>query len=832
MSHPGPPPVRVSARSVHHLRPQAHAPAAPALSVIPKSESRSGSICELPSTRAGGSRGVHGTHNVSSDNIFCTPVESASTFSIRAGGLGAAWAVSNVKASTAASLQQPGASACAQKVCACDSEFKKSPMFLSSRSAPAAPVPLTKLVRARGVYNIRRAPEAIVRTLLSQVDCSSAFANFNLAGKNSIQIRNQLRSQLAHELAEGIHDKAFAKMCSMDSRPRADDIEGMVAAFPGLDRVNWDAPDVQSGLDVGLWKSWHARHCTKCTEFEIDDACYFKLVHHFLRTGFEPSIEPGADLYAAQPSCRAYVEKWCEEEDACKKAFDKWVRESENLMSGPTNVEPRILCPLLPVVREKDRWMFTHGGKAYKARLCMDMKNGKLNDLFEEWPFRYLGIQNVASMVQQGDWLATVDISRFYLRLPAGARLRSVQWFQDPASYADCKHNNEKQSRKKMRYRQLLSMAFGLKPAPAYASVVSAELARILTSFGVSVAGVYIDDLLLRAPTKEAMEAALRTCDRVCAALGLDLNDKTVGPCAPSEGIKYLGIIIRTDTCTFSACPVQRAYAVDKLKEILREKTVRLDPLESVAGILTWISYALVTGRPRRNQLYRAIARMKASKLASVQLRGLLQRQLHWWLNKLQGEGELSSYFWCQQPDTPIICSDASGEDGWGACAQGYHFVGTWPESWKQSKGPGVPSMLFKEVLPAVVASLLLARFSKDKVFCCAVDNAGAAFVLNSLTCGCPRTVWLLRALADSLAANHVSLLAGQASRVYNSHTDMLSHALDSETWSQVISSAPKQRPNRDEVHFAVLDIRRGEALLATVSFDRLSNHFAAGADA
>lgn len=109
----------------------------------------------------------------------------------------------------------------------------------------------------------------------------------------------------------------------------------------------------------------------------------------------------------------------------------------------------------------------------------------------------------------------------------------------------------------------MLAVAFELKPAPApaYASVVvvSAELARILESFGVSVAGVYIDDLLIRARSKEELQTMIDTCHAVCKALGVDLNDKTVGPCSPEEDIKYLGLIIHTDKCTFP-CVLNNAH--------------------------------------------------------------------------------------------------------------------------------------------------------------------------------------------------------------------------------------------------------------------------------
>ena len=97
----------------------------------------------------------------------------------------------------------------------------------------------------------------------------------------------------------------------------------------------------------------------------------------------------------------------------------------------------------------------------------MDFKNGGYNDTLEEWPFRYLMLQEVANVVKRGDWLATIDISRFYLRLPAGPRLRRAQWFQDPDSYARDTNGNERKREESLRFRQLLSVAFGPKPAPA-----------------------------------------------------------------------------------------------------------------------------------------------------------------------------------------------------------------------------------------------------------------------------------------------------------------------------------------------------------------------------
>ena len=331
-------------------------------------------------------------------------------------------------------------------------------MFQRTIEAPAAPVPLSSLLKAKGIYNVRKAPQAVLRSMMSEARCRADSVQFTLHGRNSMQLRTELRKQLAQELAEGTHGLAFADLPDVSDKPRADDLEGMIAAFPGLDRVDWDAEPVQSDLDTGLWRAWHARHCDKCSELKIDSDCYFRLVYHFLDTGFEPTEVEGADTSTATPPCRAYVNLWREEEAGCLKALDKWETQADYLMSPPTDVVPPLFFPLLPVVREKDRWLFVNDEVMYKVRLCMDLKSGGLNDMYEDWLFRYVGIDNVAAKVQQGDWLAAIDISRFYLRLPAGKKLRSHLWFQDPTTYAaDAKSNERK---KRIRFRQLLAVAF------------------------------------------------------------------------------------------------------------------------------------------------------------------------------------------------------------------------------------------------------------------------------------------------------------------------------------------------------------------------------------
>ena len=682
---------------------------------------------------------------------------------------------------------------------------------------------IKQLRYSKGVYNWRRAPPTVRRAMKKLVQCANVSADIPLVGRSTINVQRELRQKLAQSLAAGRCDAAFAKDCGHTDLPRVDELEKLMSAFPNKEDVDWDAPAVESGLNIAQWKAGHALHCKKCSSSAVSDECYFRLLCHWLKCGFDPPVKKGCDVSTAAAAKRAYVDLWYRERARCEVAFAKWKKDAANLMSAQTDERPHLFFPLLPVVREKDKWRRDKYGTDYKIRLCLDLKQGGYNDMLEDWNFRFWGLDCVGENVKQGDWLASVDISRFYLRLPAGARLRQAQWFQDPESYACNTHDNERCRQNKLRFRQLLSVAFGLKSAPAYASAVSMEAVRILRAHGVDVVGVYIDDILIRGSTLAECAASLRKACAILRDLGIPTNDKVQGPCSPEEGIVFLGMRIRSSDCSITVTDEYRAYAVDRIFDVVHAGKASLKQLESIAGIVTWVSYAFIPGKPRRNVLYRTIAALKDTGLASAQpLNGPLKQQLQWWLSALRSKVQASSFFWCRQPNTPLMVSDASGDDGWGVCVMGLHIVGPWPVEWRQSSSStDKPSMLWKELVGPVVAILLLARWAPNTVFAAAGDNAGGAFVLNTLSSGCPRVLELLRPLTDAMERYHLGILGGHAHRARNVHADILSHALSAITWRGVIAQEWVRKAARLELPFVVADTTTGEAFAATISFKR-----------
>ena len=59
---------------------------------------------------------------------------------------------------------------------------------------------------------------------------------------------------------------------------------------------------------------------------------------------------------------------------------------------------------------------------------------------------------------------------------------------------------------------------------------MSGELCRILEPFGIDVAGVYLDDILIFAATKAKCEHDMKLTEHIAEALGVPFNDKTLRP--------------------------------------------------------------------------------------------------------------------------------------------------------------------------------------------------------------------------------------------------------------------------------------------------------------
>ena len=263
----------------------------------------------------------------------------------------------------------------------------------------------------------------------------------------------------------------------------------------------------------------------------------------------------------------------------------------------------------------------------------------------------------------------------------------------------------------------------------------------------------------------------------------LPANEKTVLPKSPNEGIVSLGVHIRTEDMRFTISEEHRSCAMDRVSTVLEQGTATKGDLASIAGVLNWISFVFIPGRPRRQIIYDAARLGTAGKKKDVvELKGALMRQLQWWRNALKSSNFVGSRIWDARasPNTMLINSDASGEDGWGACAAGFHFVGPWPKELQEEH------MLFKEIVPVTILIALLAKILPETVFGVAVDNTGVAFAVNKLSCKDRITLRMLQQITSDLDKGGHTVLGAHIRRHRNEHTDAMSHALLKFMWDRI----------------------------------------------
>ena len=183
-------------------------------------------------------------------------------------------------------------------------------------------------------------------------------------------------------------------------------------------------------------------------------------------------------------------------------------------------------------LRDFESGVFTVTKSDGGYRLCTDYR--ELNKFAEKSKFQMEGVQEVAELIQQGDYGMLVDLKDAYLTLGLHPSHRKYCRFRCP--------------RTKVRY-QWKTVSFGTSEAPRICTKIIRPLIRILKSLGIRCL-IYIDDLLLldQDPVRlgKAMAIAMNLLQN---QVGLQLK-LSKGNLFPSQEFTCLGIIWNTTSMT------------------------------------------------------------------------------------------------------------------------------------------------------------------------------------------------------------------------------------------------------------------------------------------
>ena len=301
--------------------------------------------------------------------------------------------------------------------------------------------------------------------------------------------------------------------------------------------------------------------------------------------------------------------------------------EVKNYNAQQAYLHRRRMAQGLPL-RDFESGVFTVPKSDGGHRLCTDFR--KLNKFSEKTKFQMEGVQEVAEMIQRGDYGMLVDLKDAYLTLGLHPSHRKYCRFRCPKTL--------------VRY-QWKTVSFGTSEAPKICTKILRPLIGILKSLGVRCL-IYIDDLLLldQDPVRLAKAMAI-AMELLQQQVGLQLK-LSKGNLYPSQKFTCLGIIWDTANLTCHI-PAKRIKALQGTAKRLLKTSAPLGNDDVGASVPTrdlarFVGQVVSTSRAirpaKRRLLFIQHALAKAVRKTGwngkTYLSANVRKALTWWVSE------------------------------------------------------------------------------------------------------------------------------------------------------------------------------------------------------
>jgi hypothetical protein len=374
-----------------------------------------------------------------------------------------------------------------------------------------------------------------------------------------------------------------------------------------------------------------------------------------------------------------------------------------------------------------------------KSRIVFDLRG--LNHHLRALPFTMASAWDVVRQWRKGAWFVTVDIKGGYYHVRMAPGTRKYLAFKFGGNL--------------YRFKRL---PMGLSTAPAIFCALSAALGGMLRRAGVNVGVIYIDDIVIIAPSREEAERALAIIRALFNELNVDIQEPKVQ--GPAQSVTELGLrlVCQPEGDDYVTVPGEALLAVltdlavmDALLAAGPQRAmVPLHFLERLVGRLVWAAavtpVASALMRPLWRLLYRAPPAGAGGMVSMWHLRRDLQAPIRWWLS----DPLLSPTRVMRAPIDAVLSggaaalrTDASDTNFGGyAVAGALNTSATWPSAvvwgtWHSAyHGGTMPSSAWRELYAIVGTLLTFAATLSGKVLLIFTDNDAVVAAINSARSG------------------------------------------------------------------------------------------------
>ena len=293
-------------------------------------------------------------------------------------------------------------------------------------------------------------------------------------------------------------------------------------------------------------------------------------------------------------------------------------------------------------------------------------------------------VRSAMKLMRPNHFMAKVDISEYYRNFPMAFHHWSDLAFKWKIFGQD--------------FESVLCetcMPFGMSPAPGIGDRFTCATVRYMKSKGFTVVG-YLDDFILFGNTEAECLEAYEHLIWFLRDLGFPVNEEKCEP--PTRNILFLGIELATNApggvCTAGVDAGRVDHILQSIASILQTPSVSAKKVESVLGLLTFVSQVIWGSRLFLRHAYSSLRAVQSRKgvRGFISLSKEAVCDLKWWSRVVTAQGTRKMIVGIAFPVASVLwTTDASTGWGLGAFFQGSHLAVSWDEIRGMQKHPVFP---------------------------------------------------------------------------------------------------------------------------------------------
>ena len=388
-------------------------------------------------------------------------------------------------------------------------------------------------------------------------------------------------------------------------------------------------------------------------------------------------------------------------------------------------------------------------------------------------PFNYMTIDEVASHVSQGCYMATVDIASAYRSI----HIREDQWtYQgimwpvggDLVPLWDAR------------------LAFGLRCAPFIFSEISDFVATTMGRLGFRCVANYLDDFLVFGESFQECQLAQSTLITLLGDLGFCVSWKKCA--SPSTCVRYLGILIDSVTMSLSLPDDKLLKLKGELEFFKGRSRATKRQIQRLCGVIAHCAKVVRGGRTFSRRIIDMLSGLGDNN-PRIRLSEDFKLDLDWWLSFAKDFNGKENIIFPNNGDGHLFSTDSCLK-GYGILSDfdwqaGYFNSDELPKlesncdqshgHWLNVKVGDATNINFLELVPVWLALVRYSESWKDSHVLCLTDNTQVVAMLRKGHSVNKLCMTLLRRIFWICAKNNIYLTPKHIAGHLNVIPDLLS---------------------------------------------------------